>query len=45
MDSNNNISVATTLVGFNQKIETYCGMGVRYDTCPTPGVVDVYVDW
>ena len=45
MDKNDNISVATKIVGMNKKIKTYCGQGVRYDTCPTPNVVDLYVDW
>ena len=47
MDGSNNISVASSdgIVRMNQSIQTSCGMGVRYDTCGTPGVVDLYVDW
>jgi len=45
MDNKNNISVATTLVAMNKSIQTSCGKGKRYDTCGTPNVVDLYVDW
>ena len=45
MDYDGFICVATTLVGMNKEIQTSCGKGKRYDTCPTPNVVDLYTDW
>ena len=44
-DQNNNICVATTLVGMGQGIATSLGPGVRYDTCRTPNTVDIYTNW
>lgn len=44
-DQNNNICVATTLVGMGQGIATSLGPGVRYDTCNTPNTVDIYTNW
>ena len=45
MDKDKNICVATTLVGMNRSIQTSIGKGKRYDTCPTPNIVDIYTDW